>query len=188
MKSISTILVLVFIFSCNSAEEEKPFVQQDQKFYPIEAFLKSELTTLDSSPVALFYIVNRDGRTDTSIIDKKLLHEQARELTEPDISKDPLKAKYKETVFMDETINSVTLSYVTEDPAESIRKVEVFVHPDTEKVKYVYVEKIKMSGDSSIEKKMIWTTGKYLQINSAITPKNGAAVNVFEKYVWDVLQ
>ncbi len=187
MKSISSVLAIFILFACSSKKNEKSFVQKDTSFYPVSSFIQTELLNVDSMPVALFYIRTADGKSDTSIVDKKVLHQQAADIISPDISKEPLKEKYEETVFMDETINSVTLSYSTEDPDAEVRKIEVFVSPDTEKVKYVYVEKTFSRNDSSFTKKMIWTTGKYLQVNSSITPKTGSQISVQEKFTWDLM-
>ncbi|WP_336516059.1 hypothetical protein [Pollutibacter soli] len=187
MKSIWAVLFSLLVFSCSSKVKEQKFTQKDAAFYPIEAFIKDELRKVDSLPIAVFAVRSLNGKNDTSIVEKSVLHAKAVDLITPDISKEPLKEKYTESVFMDATINSVTMSYATEDENAEIKKIDVFVDPETEKVKYIYVEKLTSSGDTTALRKMIWTAGKYLQISTSLSIKNGGDSIVQEKYSWDFM-
>ena len=75
---------------------------------------------------------------------------------------------------MDATINTITFSYITEDSSAEIQKIDVFINPETDKVKNIYVEKIIRGGDSSITQKMIWIAGKHFQVSTLVTHKNKA--------------
>ena len=188
MKGFIWPLLFFIVLSCGSKKEDNVFEQADKSFYPVKSYVQTELAALDSLPVAVFKFTTVNGKTDTTIIEKDLLRKLAEELTSPDITIPPLKEKYKETVFMDETVNSVTLSYSSNTDDDVIRKVDVFVHPETEKVKYIYLEKIESRGDSSIVRKMIWTTGKYMQVTSVVQVKDLPAYGLQEKYVWGTLE
>jgi hypothetical protein len=188
MKSIITPLFLLLIVSCAPKQEEKAFEQADKNFYPIKSFVKTELAELDSLPVAVFKFTTVNSKTDTTIVEKPAFRKIAEELTAPDITVPPLKENYKETVFMDETVNSVTLSYTATDENVEIQKIDVFVHPETEKVKHIYIEKNRNSGDSAILYKMMWTAGKNMQVTSIINVNNKPVVTLQEKYVWGTLE
>jgi hypothetical protein len=66
-----------------------------------------------------------------------------------------------------------------------VRKIEVMIHPETEKVKSIYVEKLEKSGDTAYNRKMVWTSGKSLQLIT-ITNLPGQAESIkTEKYNWE---
>ena len=67
-------------------------------------------------------------------------------------------------------------------------KIDVFINPETDKVKNIYVEKIARDGDSTITQKMIWTTGKHFSVSTIISLKDQAEQTLQEKYVWDMNQ
>jgi hypothetical protein len=82
----------------------------------------------------------------------------------------------------------VTFSYTTEDNTAEIRKIDVFINPETDKVKNIYVEKISRGGDSTTTQKMIWTTGKHFSVSTIRSLKDQPEQTLQEKYVWDMNQ
>jgi hypothetical protein len=86
---------------------------------------------------------------------------------------------------MDATINAVTFSYTTLDTTAEIRKIDVFINPETDKVKNIYVEKITLNGDSLVTHKMIWTAGKYCQVSTQISKSGEPELIRKEKYSWE---
>jgi hypothetical protein len=102
----------------------------------------------------------------------------------PDISLPENKNYYKETVFMDNTTNTITMSYTTEEEKPQVRKIEVTIDPDNQRVKTIYVEKLDQYEDSTILRKMVWTSRKNLQVISLVNRKNEAETVKTEKYEW----
>lgn len=187
VKSLLPACLIIMLASC-SGNKEKKFEQQDKSFYPIGSFIRTELNMVDSLPIAVFKYTTRDQKADTQLITKPDFRKVAESFLTPDITVDPLKKKYKETVFMDATINTVTFSYVTDDASAEIRKIDVFINPETDKVKNIYVEKMIRGGDSSITQKMIWIAGKHFQVSTLVTHKDKAEESLQEKYSWDMNQ
>lgn len=158
-------ILMVFLSACSSSgSEEETNNDINKTFFPIAGNINAELNELDSLPVAVIKYTTVGDQTDTSIADKSELRKMAALLTYPDISSPELKLFYKEAVFMDNTINMVTMSYTTRSEEPSVRKIDVMIQPDTEKVKSIYVEKQEKNGDTTINRKMIWTPGKNLQV------------------------
>ena len=108
------------------------------------------------------------------------------ELIKPDISQPEYKKYYKETVFMDNTTNAITMSYNTDDEKPEVRKIEVVIDADNQRVKTIYVEKLLQQGDSTLQKKMIWTAGKNLQVISIVNKKDQPEKVKMEKYDWGI--
>jgi hypothetical protein len=80
---------------------------------------------------------------------------------------------------MDNTINAIIMSYTTSDKEPVVRKIEVMIQPETERVRSIYVEK----HEGQTLRKMIWTPGRNLQV---ITIVNEGPENIkTEKYTWE---
>lgn len=187
LKSVLLLSGIILLAACSGNNENK-FEQEDKNFYPIASFIKSELKLVDSLPLAVFKYTVINQKTDTQIVGKPEFRKIAESFISPDITVEPLKKKYKETVFMDATINSVTISYTTVDPNAEIRKIDVFINPETDKVRNIYVEKMSNQGDSSVTRKMIWTSGKFFQVSTLYSFKNQPEQTLQEKYAWDMNQ
>jgi hypothetical protein len=174
------LLVYLFLLSLLSACNNEPENDDINKtFFPIEGNIKAELKKLDSLPIAILKYTTKNGVSDTSIFDKEAFKKVAAELYTPDISSADLKKFYRESVFMDNTINTVTMSYSTTETDPVVRKIEVMIQPETEQVRSIYVEK----QEGQMVRKMIWTPGRNLQI---ITLADGEPDNIkTEKFTWE---
>jgi predicted small lipoprotein YifL len=187
LKSVILLCIIISLAACGS-DEPKKFEQADKNFYPISSFIKAELQLVDSLPLAVFKYTTKDQKSDTQLIAKPDFRKIAESFISPDITQEPLKKLYTESVFMDATINMVTFSYTTEDTAAEIRKIDIFINPETDKVKNIYVERISRGGDSTITQKMIWTTGKNFSVSTIRSLKDQPEQTLQEKYVWDMNQ
>ena len=180
---LASLFILTASSSCNSGEENNDDV--NKTFFPIAGNINAELKELDSLPVAVIKYTTEGSLSDTTIADKAELRKVSAMLTQPDISLPELKKYYREDVLMDNTINTVTMSYTTKAEEPEVRKIEVMFNAETDKVKSIYVEKLSKSGDTTVTRKMVWTPNRNLQV---ITLKAvpGKPENIkTEKYSFD---
>lgn len=177
---------LVTLLACNSSENAEKNEDLSKTFFPIAGTILAELNSIDSMPIAIIKYTTSGEKRDTAIFSKQDMKAVADELIKPDISLPEYKKYYKETVFMDNTVNTVTMSYTTEEEDPIIRKIEVMIDPDNQKVKTIYVEKLEHQGGHSILKKMIWTSRKNLQVISIVNGENEAETVKTEKYEWGI--
>jgi hypothetical protein len=159
-----------FLSCANNAEKKASSTDENKDFYPVSAFIRQELKNIDSLPVAVFLYTEKDGKTDTTIVDKAAFRVLAEGLTNPDISAAPLRDAFTESVFLDATLNLVTMSYrPRKDKATAVQKIDVYIHPETEQVKSIYIEKLDVLGDSSVQEKTVWSAGKQAQITRIVS-------------------
>ncbi len=178
---------LSILFACNNSSRTAEINEDVNKtFFPIAGTIQTELKEIDSLPVAIIKYTQIGERLDTSIFPKEDMKLLVNELIHPDISSPELKKYYKETVFMDNTTNTVTMSYATEHEEPVIKKIEVTINPENQRVKTIYVEKQEKKSDSNVVKKMIWACGKSLQITSLVNQKNVGESVQTSKYVWGI--
>jgi len=187
MKQLMLFIFSLFILvACNSSRTAEVNEDLDKTFFPIAGTIQSELREIDSLPIAIIRYTRMGDHSDTTVFDKNSMKILVDELIKPDISQPDLKKYYKETVFMDDATNTVTMSYTTEADEPEVRKIEVTINPENQKVRTIYVEKFKDLADSSIQQKMIWTCGRNLQVISLVNKKDKGETLKTEKYVWGI--
>ena len=181
---IPILICSIILFACNSSDPEKKNEDLNKVFFPIAGTILAELKDIESLPIAIVkYTVNGEQK-DTSLVNKEEMRAVVDQLIIPDISLPEYKKYYKESVFMDNTTNSITMSYTTEDEKPEIRKIEVTIDPDNQRVKTIYIEREGHQNENNILKKMIWATGKNLQVISIENTKDKGELVKMEKYEW----
>ncbi len=178
--------ILAVLASCGNGDSPKK-EQADKAFFPVNAQVLSELKQLDSMPLAVFhYHQERDGRKDTTIVTKEQLRVAVKELLDADITGIDLRSKYTESVYMDQSIGTVTMSYVPNDKDLPVRKVDVYLDPSNDRMKQVYVETSGPGkGDSSISRKMLFAPGRYFQVSTMISSGDTSNRWFQDKFSWE---
>ena len=178
LRFVFSILMLSSLFlSCNNKQESK------QQFYPISYFIEQEIAVIDSFhlPIKRYYqVVNQ---SDSSIISITELRSIVNELLLNSLSSDGDLNNYQETTINDMNLDFITLSYTTTE--KNISKIELHIDPINEKVKSLYAEKTDSQQDSVITKKILWTAGRQLLINT-ISNVNNRILTTTERYNWSL--
>jgi len=171
-------LVLSSIFlSCNNKQQSK------QQFYPISYFIKHEIAVIDSFRLPIKRYYHDINKSDSSIISTTELRSIVNELLLNSLSSEGALNNYEETAINDMNLNFVTLSYTTTE--KNISKIELHIDPINEKVKSLYAEKTDSQQDSVITKKILWTSGSQLLINT-ISNVNNHLLTTTERYNWSL--
>jgi len=182
MKYFLFFIMASFAVSCAQDESHD---NKDNHFFPIAGNINADLRQLDSLPVGINKYTTRDGITDTSLASREELRSAALEMTTPDISDPEIKKFYKETVFYDKTSDHLTISYATEAGKPIVKKVEVMIRQETGKLRSIFVEKRFPRNDSVINRRMVWSPGRSMQMTD-ISISGGKETVKTEKYAWGV--
>lgn len=184
--SLLTLTATAILCSCGGGDSRKN-EQADKAFFPVNAQVLSELKALDSLPLAVFrYHEGPDGHKDTTIVSKEQLRAAAKDLLDADITGDKIRSKYTESVYMDQSLGSVTMSYVPNEKDLPVGKVDVYLDPEKDRMKQVYVETSgSWPGDSIYSRKMLFAPGRYFQVSTTISGPNGSGRTVQDKYSWE---
>lgn len=178
-KSLAALICICFL-ACN---RDKTYDNKDVSFFPIAGNINADLKELDSLPLGVNKYTTINDKTDTSTASKEELTAMAKQMTTPDISSSELKNYYKETVFYDNSSDFLTMSYTTESEKPVVRKIDVLIRQETSKLRSIYVEKLEHRNDSTINTRMVWTSGKSLQVIT-LASHQGKETNSTVKYVW----
>ena len=171
-------LILSSLFlSCNNKQESK------QQFYPISYFIEQEIAVIDSFRLPIKRYYQDVNQSDSSIISTTELRSIVNELLLNSLSSDGALNNYEETTINDMNLDFITLSYTTTE--KNISKIELHIDPINEKVKSLYAEKTDSQQDSVITKKILWTAGRQLLINT-ISNVNNRILTTTERYSWSL--
>jgi hypothetical protein len=183
--SILPLIALALLTSCGGDVPKKE--QTDKSFFPVNAQVLTELKALDTLPIAVFrYHEEKDGRKDTTIITKEQLRAATKDLLDADITGDKLRPRYTESVYMDQSVGSVTMSYAPNEKGLPVSKVDVYLDPENNRMKQVYVEASgPWAKDSTVFRKMLWAPGRYLQVTTLITAGDTSNRWFQDKYSWE---
>lgn len=192
-------IFLVGLFACgdsgsgtDAATSTKDSAKQDstlaaaKAYFPVTDFLKGEIRNVDSFSSGIKKYNTVKSKTDSTYIPIDVFKQLAADFISPDLDKANFEKNYKETSFFDQTTQSYTFTYSTDDQALSIQRVDVLVNPGDgfDKVKSVYLEKHSDSKDSSVLKKMYWKAGNSFSVTSQTIVGSAEPIIRQQKVIW----
>ena len=175
MKRITFPLLLLSFFwiSCSSNEQTSGQTESDEPitFFPVHRFFQGELYEIKSKGIGPLYKTSIRGKTDSVWLRHEQLDSAFADFLQPAIDSATLSPYFKETSFLDATINAFTLDSEPRNTTipDSIpwKKWSVYIDPVSQKVKRVYLT--KRAGEEK-EWQLTWNAGrscKILLINKA---------------------
>lgn len=187
-KQVTAFLALIVLTTaCKSKKERSP----EEKNFPILAYLQSEAAAMDSSLHRIVKTVFYDStHIDTFYIPRQQFREEARDFLEiPDIASSKYEDDYTESRRYDETINKVIMTYTAnEDNKQGILKQEVIIQPDQvngDKVTGIFIDTWESTKDSTVQKRMLWMTGKNFQITRIVQLPGQPEKTTITKVDWN---
>src|SRR4051812_43878733 len=168
MRIFSCMLILLS-FSCKTQPDKKTAIQQfdntNVQFYPVVQQIDSQVHQVVTTPYYLYEKKTIGNVTDSVAIDTSQFKKLAAEFLRSDISDTAVKKFYKETVFSDLTTKSITLNYTTNHPDLPVRSIDVLLDEETQLLKRIFINKIYVTGDSTIEFKLGWKANRSFSLN-----------------------
>jgi len=185
-----------FLTACGNHHQSANLPKQDSlsstdstknSFFPVAEYLESEILHLDSIPLALKKYTTGNGRTDSAFIQVREFNVLALQFLPLELHNGSFEKNFTENAFVDKTTQSITFTYSTAIRDLPLRRVDVQTSAGngSQKVKSIYLEKNRISGDSSILEKMYWRAGKGFQIVTMTTVKGRSPVEQQLRVVWD---
>lgn len=174
---------MLFLFSCNSKNNEpvKPAEAEatEAGFFPVTDFIKGQIYEYKDRGITPIQYIYSDNKKDSSWLSQDSLLKVISPFLEPVIDSANMKDKFKETKFLDLSLNALTLSYDPKDAlAEDfpLRRWDVYINPETNQVSRVYLIK-KQDG------KMLQLTWLPRKSCKMVWINNGEPASV-EKEIW----
>ena len=177
-------LAILLVTGCKGKKGEK----QESPISAI-SIIKGQLNKLDSSLYEFKKIERSENRNDTTYIKRDEVRGLAGPfLSLPDIADKPLSKKYTEERLLDAEQNILSItSTLKENEKEEIEKQMLSVDISdisNGHVQSIFIDTYKESGDSTIERKLVWEVDKDFTIYTTIQKNNQPEKNYFTKVTW----
>lgn len=190
------ILFLIFIIflGCKSKTVQPPAmppstVQQEEeqtRFFPVTAYLKGQIADLKNRGINPLLFSTKNQKTDSSWVKSEDFEKLFAPFLIPEIDSTNQSTSFLEKSFVDQTINAITFSY---DPktvlpdSVSLRRWDVYIDPETQKVSRIYLVK-KLPNGHLLQ--LTWQTGEYCNMLELDPMKEGnSAIISQEKVKWN---
>lgn len=190
---ILPVLIYLMISACSSGKPKETATSDIPKdtvkknYLPVQDFLRSEISTVDSFPYRLMRYQVRQGKTDSAIITTSVFNEIAAEFLLADLDSSHFEKKFEENSFVDRTTNLVSFTYSARDTGYGLKRVDVLLTPGagTNKLHSIYMEAISGNPDSTLISKLSWKAGRNFSILHLKKPRNGPETVSQTFVVWD---
>jgi len=181
---IIPVLAAIVVVACKGKKDEK----QEPPISAI-SIIKGQLKKIDSSMYEFTRLERSGDKMDTTYLKRDEIRKLAAPfLSLPDIADQKLYEKYDEErmIQADQQTLSIT-STLKENEKEEIQRqmLSVGLSEITKgQVNSIFIDTYVDSGDSSIEKKLVWEIDKYFTIYTTIQKQNQPEKNYFTKVEW----
>ncbi|MFM7709722.1 MAG: hypothetical protein ACKO5C_02290 [Ferruginibacter sp.] len=185
----SMLLLSFFGISCSSDEQSsgQPDSDGPVSFFPVNRFFLGEIEDIKKRGLSPVCKITVNGKTDSTWLKHEQMHLACADFLQPAIDSSALSPYFRETTFLDETIQALTLD--TEPKAVTIPDSipwtgwSVYVDPSTQNVKRILLTK---KAGTNKEMLLTWITGKSCKIQ--VINKEPGITNPIEKETsirWD---
>ena len=192
MRVFAFFTLLLFVSSCNTGntasaiQNTNDTIPEKAVFFPVTAYIKGQLHDIIQKGVTPIHYTTVNNQTDSVMLKFDQLPVQVAEFLHPEIDSASLVPFYKESKFLDQTLDVYTFSYdaKTNVPDSiTLKNWDVYIDPATNKVKRVYMVK-KISADKQLQ--LTWQSNKWCKITTIITSPDGtSAIEKEEKILWE---
>jgi hypothetical protein len=191
MKVIANLLLYLFIcltIACKDNAQQQPAVDpaatdSTGTYMPVADLIKADIKKVDSFAGGLLNKRNINGKKDSVFIQPADFHRIANMFLLPELDSAAFARNFTESSLMDESTQLLNFIYTAKSPDSPLQKVIVYVKPGLayDKVTRIYMEKNVGGG----QQKFTWKMKEYCYILAINQPKDGPAVTVMNKVIWD---
>lgn len=193
MKKILLFLVIpAFLFSCSNDPKDSTAVQVKEEapdFFPVTSYIKGQIGEIKSAGINPLQIVSAGNKTDSAWLKVEAMDSAFAEFLSPEIDSANMSEWFKETKFLDRTLNTYTFTYEPRKalPATmTIRRWDVYINPQTNRVVRIYMEK---SGKDQQDIQLNWQSNgssKAIYISTDASGKQAVNKEVLIKWNFDL--
>ena len=165
-------LTYICISGCHSKQNGTlPVKRSDTiKFFPVNDIIQEDIGDVEKTAYYIYRVTSGNHiKRDSAAITVREFRTIANSFLDKTINTPELRQQYQESVFHDLTLNSITITYSTENDKLSVTDVTVLLDDKTNKVKRIFLSAFFKRNDSTFHEKYFWKAGKSFQINQSIT-------------------
>lgn len=195
MKNVFLLFILIsFLYSCNSGSSgeqspgalKKDTLKTPQSFFPVTAYLKGQLFEFKQKGITPIKYTTIKNHTDSVWLKLDEVEIAVKDFLTPEIDSINFTSLFTEKKFKDETIETFTFTYepaVQLPDSIELRRWDVYIDPETNKVKRIYLVKEKADNRTVL---LTWISQKWCTIVTILNRRDGTSeVEKEEKISWN---
>ena len=154
-------------------------------YFPVQEFIRGEISYVDSLPVGIMRYTTTGNRTDSGYIQPPEFRALAYEFLSPDLEEERFKRNFEEVSFYDQGTRYATFNYTPKIPDTEIKRVDVISAQGSQydKVNSIYMEKKANAAGTELNK-LYWKAGRHFQIIREDSTGKQSIIKVVWNY-WD---
>jgi hypothetical protein len=134
----------------------------------VHAIITNDVNNVIQTPYAIKQsIISNKKIIADSIIPLSIFKQLANCILSLAIKPSNLKNNYTESVFKDNTTNSITINYATKNTALPIKNIDILLNETGQTPKHIFIKEIISKNDTLITNNYSWKLNKSFQINNA---------------------
>lgn len=181
-------LISTGLLSCNqnknNAKEQELPSNDSTVFYPIHEYFVNQIKSVDSASPTIKIFTTINGQKDSATINTQQFNKLAQTFLENDIADKSVKKYYRQSIFQDQTTQSITFNYTTVNSSLPIQSLDILLDTITQEVKRVFISKVKTANDSTIVEKLNWKTNSSFLINRSVQLSSNKETTQQISVVW----
>lgn len=186
----STLILLasIFLIGCQSKTGKQsgntPISGSNKNFFPVTSYLQEQVNKLDSFPGALIMVSTHNGMLDSGYIQAADVRSMVKSFFKPDFRSPASTGVYSEKSFEDKSTQSVIITYEAITDTATLSRADVYIDPDKNAIKRLYLVRTINSSDSTIQQQLLWQTDQNFTLITTIN-KDGYATDMHQqKVLW----
>lgn len=173
MKTTLVILAIFLVVAVSCKHQNTPTTsgdttQDSTTFFQVNQFIQSQIDEVIKTPYYIYKIEILNDKSDSTAIDINGYKKLAASFLSQDINDIQLKPWYKESIFEDQTTESVNFNYSTTKKELPLQSVDIMLGPDGKTVKRIFMRKYTSFADSTVIEQLSWKPNERFTINRAI--------------------
>lgn len=174
---ISLFLLILISPACKQVADNK------NQYFPIGSFLKNEMRLIDSIGSAVVAYHTEGSQNDTSEITKTNFKLQVLNILPDQLLKDEAMNEYEEKTIKDMQLDFIIINYTSKK--NKLNTIDIHIDPTTGNLLRLYAQVNEFQGENQLIKKILWTTGKQLLVNTTLVKKN-EITNKTDRFTWSL--
>jgi len=154
-------------------------------YFPINSYIQHQIKQVDTTPYYVYRVLVLNGRKDSTTISRAVFDSLTQRFVLPQLDDKALRKNFSEAVYADESTNSITLTYTPKDSSGTVQNAMVLLDTASQQVKWIFINTLQNSGDSTIIQKIGWKGGESCYLNRSVTHGDGKANNMQLNIVWN---
>lgn len=188
------LLTMFCIMSCNNSEKGKAYntskTDENEKVsvFPVTAFLKGQLKEIESSPVTLLMVKEREGSTDSAWISRDSLRTFVAPFLAYEIDSASMTPYFDSKSFYDDEQDEYVLDYTAKEENRrdlNLKQITVYVDAKENAVSAIYLVKEEQDKNNKVITQLTWRTNNSCNKNRIFQPAHGEPQVTHEKIFWN---